>query len=65
MTELRIREAVRALVIDTDDRILLVRWLLRGLDVWGTPGGGMDEGDEMGMGGQGGSYSKDSGLYDY
>lgn len=30
--------------------------------------GGMDEGDEMGMGGMsgmGGSYSKDSGLYDY
>lgn len=46
MTELRIREAVRALVIDTDDRILLVRWLLRGLDVWGTPGGGMDDGED-------------------
>jgi 8-oxo-dGTP pyrophosphatase MutT (NUDIX family) len=47
VTELRIREAVRALVIDHDDRILLVRWLLRGLDVWGTPGGGMDEGEDV------------------
>lgn len=44
---LRIREAVRALVIDTDDNVLLVRWLLRGINVWGTPGGGIEPGEDV------------------
>lgn len=44
-TDLRIREAVRAVVIDTDDNVLLVRWHLRDVDVWGTPGGGMEPGE--------------------
>jgi 8-oxo-dGTP pyrophosphatase MutT (NUDIX family) len=42
MSALRIRQAVRAVVIDPDDRVLLVRWLIGGYDVWGTPGGGME-----------------------
>ena len=45
LSTLRIREAVRAVVIDTDDNVLLVRWLLRGINVWGTPGGGMEPGE--------------------
>ena len=45
MSELRIREAVRALVIDTDDRILLVRFDFPARTVWATPGGGMDPGE--------------------
>lgn len=39
---LRIREAVRALVIDPDRRVLLVRFQFPTTTVWGTPGGGME-----------------------
>jgi ADP-ribose pyrophosphatase YjhB (NUDIX family) len=43
-----IREAVRAIVLDPDDRVLLVRWVNEDhdVDVWLTPGGGLDEGEE-------------------
>lgn len=43
-----VREAVRAIVLDPDDRILLVRWVNEdhGVDVWLTPGGGLDEGED-------------------
>ena len=44
---LRLREAVRAVVIDTEDNVLLVRWHLRDVDVWGTPGGGIDPGETV------------------
>jgi 8-oxo-dGTP diphosphatase len=43
-----VRHAARAVVLDTDDRILLVRWVNEdnGVDVWLTPGGGIDEGED-------------------
>ncbi len=41
----RIRRAVRAIVLDPDDRILLVRFSFPARDVWATPGGGIDEGE--------------------
>jgi len=44
---LRIREAVRAVVVDPDDRFLLVRWILGGLNVWGTPGGGIEPDEDV------------------
>jgi 8-oxo-dGTP diphosphatase len=39
-----IREAVRALVLDPDDRVLLVRFIAPGSSDswWATPGGGLD-----------------------
>jgi 8-oxo-dGTP pyrophosphatase MutT (NUDIX family) len=45
MEELRLRRAARALVLDPDDRVLLVRFRFPHGDVWATPGGGID-GDE-------------------
>jgi 8-oxo-dGTP pyrophosphatase MutT (NUDIX family) len=41
----RIRRAVRAVVLDPDDRILLVRFDFPDKTVWAMPGGGID-GDE-------------------
>ena len=40
-----LRPAVRAIIIDEHEQILLCRWNLNGLTVWGTPGGGIDEGE--------------------
>jgi 8-oxo-dGTP diphosphatase len=40
-----LRPAVRAIIIDEREQILLCRWDLNGLTVWGTPGGGIDEGE--------------------
>jgi 8-oxo-dGTP pyrophosphatase MutT (NUDIX family) len=39
---------VRAIVLDPDGRILLVRWVNdeHGIDIWLTPGGGVDEGED-------------------
>ena len=46
MTELRIRPAARAIVLDPDDRILLVRFLFpTGKTFWATPGGGIEAGE--------------------
>lgn len=42
---MRIRRAARAVVLDPDDRILLVRFAFPAGDVWATPGGGIDEGE--------------------
>lgn len=45
-SELRIREAVRALVIDPDDRVLLVRFEFPNTGThWATPGGGVEPGE--------------------
>jgi 8-oxo-dGTP pyrophosphatase MutT (NUDIX family) len=46
VTEVRL--AARAVVLDPDDRILLVHWLNQDhdIDVWLTPGGGVDEGED-------------------
>lgn len=40
--------AARAVVLDPDDRILLVHWLNaeHDVDVWLTPGGGVDQGED-------------------
>lgn len=42
---MRVRSAVRALVLDPADRILLVRFEFPDATVWGAPGGGVDEGE--------------------
>ncbi len=45
----RLRQAVRALVVDEDDHVLLVHFRWDGLDLpdgfWACPGGGLDEGE--------------------
>jgi len=45
VSELRIRPAARAVVIDPDDRILLVRFEFPGRTLWATPGGGIEPGE--------------------
>ena len=45
MTELRIREAVRAVVLDPDARVLLVRLEFPHWTGWAMPGGGVDDGE--------------------
>ena len=45
MSELRIRPAARAVVLDPDDRILLVRFEFPARTVWATPGGGIEPGE--------------------
>ena len=44
--DLRIREAVRAVVVDPDHHVLLVRFQFPGAHVWATPGGGMEPGED-------------------
>jgi 8-oxo-dGTP pyrophosphatase MutT (NUDIX family) len=48
---LQFREAVRALVFDDDDHVLLVRYEFPTATVWGLPGGGLlpDEDDLAGL----------------
>src|SRR6185312_11920695 len=48
LSELRIREAARAVLLDPDDRILLVRFEFPTRRVWAAPGGGMEE-EETGL----------------
>ena len=43
--ELRIREAVRALVVDADQRVLLVRFEFPAATRWALPGGGLEPGE--------------------
>ena len=47
---LNLRHAVRVVVVDAAGRFLLVRWHFEDpdgpVDVWGTPGGGIDPGEE-------------------
>ena len=45
MTELRLRTATRALVLDERNRVLLVHMGHGERAVWGTPGGGIEEGE--------------------
>jgi 8-oxo-dGTP pyrophosphatase MutT (NUDIX family) len=45
MSSLRLRQAARALVLDPDDRILLVRFEFPSRVVWATPGGGIHDGE--------------------
>jgi 8-oxo-dGTP pyrophosphatase MutT (NUDIX family) len=48
---LRIRTAVRALIVDPDDHLLLVRFQFPRVTVWATPGGGKEaeESDEAAL----------------
>jgi len=45
----KLRESVRALVLDENDRVLLLRFDWDGLDVpgglWASPGGGVEPGE--------------------
>ena len=43
MNELRLRLAVRAIVLDEDERVLLVRFDFGNRVVWATPGGGIED----------------------
>ena len=45
MTGLRIRQSVRAVVLDPAERILLVRFEFPTVTVWATPGGGIEPGE--------------------
>lgn len=44
-----VRDAARALVLDPADRVLLVRFVNpeSGEEFWATPGGGLDQGEEL------------------
>ena len=42
---MRIRQGVRAVVVDPADRVLLVRFQFPETSLWATPGGGIDEGE--------------------
>jgi ADP-ribose pyrophosphatase YjhB (NUDIX family) len=44
-----VREAARALILDPDDRLLLVRFVhpQTGEEFWTTPGGGLDPGEGL------------------
>jgi ADP-ribose pyrophosphatase YjhB (NUDIX family) len=41
------RPAARALLLDHDDRVLLVRFEFPGRTVWATPGGGIEPGEDV------------------
>ena len=45
VSELRIRPAARAVILDPSDRILLVRFEFPTRIVWATPGGGIEPGE--------------------
>lgn len=42
---MKIRQAVRAVVLDPDDRVVLVHFDFGDGSVWATPGGGIDPGE--------------------
>ena len=42
----RLRPAVRAFLLDPEDRVLLARYEFPGVDVWCAPGGGVDDGED-------------------
>lgn len=48
MSELRLRDAVRAVVIDPRERVLLVLFEFSHWTGWATPGGGVDPGETDG-----------------
>lgn len=45
MTELRIRQAVRGLVVDDAERVLLVHFRFPDRSLWHSPGGGIEPGE--------------------
>jgi 8-oxo-dGTP diphosphatase len=46
MTDLRIRRAVRALMITPDDEVLMCRFEFPARTVWALPGGGLEPGED-------------------
>ncbi len=44
-TPLRLRAAARAILLDPDDRVLLVRFRLPNGSIWALPGGGLEPGE--------------------
>jgi 8-oxo-dGTP diphosphatase len=44
--ELRIRPAARAVLVDPDERLLLVRFVFPDGTFWATPGGGIEPGED-------------------
>ncbi len=44
-SDLNIRSAVRALIVDPDDHVLLVRFEFSSVSVWALPGGGLEPGE--------------------
>jgi ADP-ribose pyrophosphatase YjhB (NUDIX family) len=50
LADLRIREAARALLIDGNDRLLLVRFQFPEVSLWALPGGGLLPGESVGDG---------------
>jgi len=45
MTVPNLRPAVRVVLVDPDDRVLMVRWTFPDLALWGLPGGGVEPGE--------------------
>lgn len=45
MSELRLRKATRAIVLDESDRVLLVRFSAPDREIWLTTGGGIEHGE--------------------
>ena len=43
---MRLRTGIRALVLDPDERIALVRFDYPDRSVWAAPGGGVEEGED-------------------
>ena len=43
---MRLRTGIRALVVDPDERVALVRFDFPDVTVWAAPGGGMEEGED-------------------
>jgi 8-oxo-dGTP pyrophosphatase MutT (NUDIX family) len=46
---IRLREAVRALVVDEHGEIMLVRYEFPTATIWGLPGGGLEPGEDRGQ----------------
>jgi ADP-ribose pyrophosphatase YjhB (NUDIX family) len=46
-TDLNLREGIRALIVDEHDCVLLVRFEFQHATVWATPGGGVDDGEQV------------------
>ncbi len=45
MSDLRLRQGARALVVDERDRVLLVRFEFADGELWAAPGGGLEDGE--------------------
>jgi ADP-ribose pyrophosphatase YjhB (NUDIX family) len=48
VTQVRFRQAARAVILDPDDHALLVRFVFpSGIEAWALPGGGLDPGETV------------------